>query len=94
MKKHQNRRNPKMSEPQSREVPNSRPSQQTPSDRNSGPIQNGDPVPLSLTRDANVQPESQSTEFRLLGFGLPELNSRNGIFICKATSLIHVALKF
>ena len=76
MKKHSNRQNP--SDQGQRKKQNLGPPMET-QVRNPGPTENGGPVPLS--RDSNVQQESQSPEFRLLGFVLPKLISRNWTFI-------------
>ena len=76
MKKHQNRQNP--SDQGQRKKHNLGPLMETPV-RNPGPAENGGPVPSS--RDSNVQQESQSHEFRFLGFVFPKLISRNWTFI-------------
>lgn len=76
MKKHSNRQNP--SDQGQRKKQNLGPPMET-QVRNPGPTENGGPVPLS--RDSNVQQESQSPEFRLLGFVFPKLISRNWTFI-------------
>ena len=73
MKKHQN-----PSDQGQRKKQNLGPPMETPV-RNPGPVENGGPVPLS--RDSNVQQESQSREFRFLGFVFPKLISRNLTFI-------------
>ena len=54
--------------------PNSVPSRAPPI-RNSCPVENGGPVPVSMTTDSNVQQENQSSEFRFLGFLFPRLSS-------------------
>lgn len=93
MKKHQNWRNQNLSDPEQMRKPNSLPSRAPPV-RNLGPVENGGPVPVSMTTDSNVQQENQSSEFRFLGFLFQRLSSRNTTFISKAISLMHLRFHF
>ena len=92
MKKHQTRRNPNLSDPEQMRNPNSVPSRASPV-RNLGLVENGGPVPVSMTTDSNVQQENQSSEFRFLGFLFPRSSTRNA-FISNAISLMHLRFQF